>query len=407
MTRHWYFCTIGAALHLSAWACSDNHLSQQTDTVVRDSAGMIIVENLGTGAVEEWWIDSMPFIQLGDIGINTDMGLFNVVGGHRWRSGEVVVANAGTYELVFYDRNGHRAFTAGRRGGGPGEFLAINWMGAVDDSLFVFDSRSDRLSVFSPNGTFSRSFALKPVGGRTPSKAFGFFANGDFFAAVPLVTEAFAPSEEPIRVHSVLVRYDREGNIVSITDTVPDSEHFVQNVPPVLGGVAYWDRAFGLKASVVPVENGYFYGDGERFEITYSDLTGRVLRVIRRIHELIPVSPRHVEVYKERQLRNLTPALRSVAELVLNDMPFPATLPTYSSLAVASDGWLWVESYRVGRSDPAEWTIFDGEGRLRGRIRFQLSLNILEIGKDYILTVYTTSEDEELIYVYTNPVSGG
>lgn len=64
-------------------------------------------------------------------------------------------------EIKVYSSEGKYLATIGREGEGPGEFRGVMGL-AVDasDSLFVFDSRNMRLSVFGPDHVFARAAPL-------------------------------------------------------------------------------------------------------------------------------------------------------------------------------------------------------------------------------------------------------
>ncbi|MBA3557794.1 MAG: hypothetical protein H0W30_04255 [Gemmatimonadaceae bacterium] len=50
------------------------------------------------------------------------------------------MANAGTHQLRFYDREGGYLFSSGRKGGGPGEFESLYFLAKLGgDSLLTFD----------------------------------------------------------------------------------------------------------------------------------------------------------------------------------------------------------------------------------------------------------------------------
>lgn len=79
------------------------------------------------------------------------------------RSGRIVVADDQNHNVVVFGPSGRYVGTMGRKGQGPGEFESP-WKVAVDaqDSVFVWDASLARISVFSPDLRFRRSFAVPP-----------------------------------------------------------------------------------------------------------------------------------------------------------------------------------------------------------------------------------------------------
>ena len=63
-------------------------------------------------------------------------------------------------------------------------------------------------------------------------------------------------------------------------------------------------------------------------------------------------------------------------------------------------GYLWVESYRVPGDDPLSYDVFDPEGRLVGQATLPDDMEILEIGRDYLLTLFRDELEVEHIRLY-------
>jgi hypothetical protein len=130
---------------------------------VRDSAGVTIVESSGASWQEgsEWRLASTPDIDIGGSDVDPEYELFQAQGAVRLADGSIVVANAGSAELRFYDASGQYVRTVGRRGGGPGEFEGLRWVERyTSDSLLAWDMRLRRGSVYDLTGRFHRSFTL-------------------------------------------------------------------------------------------------------------------------------------------------------------------------------------------------------------------------------------------------------
>jgi len=87
----------------------------------------------------------------------------------RLEDGRVLVTNAGSQELRYYDAEGRFLHQVGGDGEGPGEFRSI---GPVErfgpDSLALFDYRLLRYTVLDRDGAFGRIFRLIEGERRTP-----------------------------------------------------------------------------------------------------------------------------------------------------------------------------------------------------------------------------------------------
>src|SRR5690606_1239133 len=88
--------------------------------VIRDSAGVRIVENGDAGAACH--LAAEPMLELGVLEGAPEYQLHGVVHAIRLPDGEVAIANAGSREVRLYDQNGRFLRAFGREGDGPGEF---------------------------------------------------------------------------------------------------------------------------------------------------------------------------------------------------------------------------------------------------------------------------------------------
>jgi hypothetical protein len=107
-----------------------------------------------------------PTVSIGVVEGDEEYELHDAVGSIRLVDGRLVVANAGSSHLLFFDSLGRFIKRAGGRGGGPGEF---RWLTAVythgNDSMLVVDGAGNRLSVFDTSGRFTRLAPADSVSG--------------------------------------------------------------------------------------------------------------------------------------------------------------------------------------------------------------------------------------------------
>jgi DNA-binding beta-propeller fold protein YncE len=102
--------------------------------------------------------------------------LFEITGGSAGRlslptdvdiglDGHIYVVDGGNHRLVIFNRRGKHIRTIGQRGSANAEFL--NPVGLCTDSagrVYVADKDNQRVQVFSPDGQFDFSFAIKDNG---------------------------------------------------------------------------------------------------------------------------------------------------------------------------------------------------------------------------------------------------
>ena len=152
-------------------ACGDN-VSRPDTAVVRDSAGVRIVENSRPlwQPGEEWRLSPDPVVDIGGGDMEEDQ-LFRVVGALRLSDDRVIVANGGTNEIRFYGPGGAFLSASGGEGEGPGEFRGLDAIRRLrGDSLFARDGRLYRGSVFDGQGRFIRAVQPQVPGRPTNSE---------------------------------------------------------------------------------------------------------------------------------------------------------------------------------------------------------------------------------------------
>jgi hypothetical protein len=128
---------------------------------------------------------------------------------------------------------------------------------------------------------------------------------------------------------------------------------------------------------------------------------GRLLRLIRREHENLAVTPQDIETLRRERLEQTKDEeWRRRLETMLREMPFPATMPAYSGFAIDAEGNLWVNEYRRPGDDQPRWSVFDAEGRWLGQLALPPRFTVYEIGSDYVLGRRTDDLDVERVELY-------
>lgn len=101
-------------------------------------------------------VDRTPFVEIGGDGTGNDPLLAAVFSATKTAQG-FVVGESQSATLQFLDARGKVVHTTGRRGQGPGEFMGGIFINqCAGDSLFAWDSRTNRVSVFTASGSFVR-----------------------------------------------------------------------------------------------------------------------------------------------------------------------------------------------------------------------------------------------------------
>ena len=72
-----------------------------------------------------WHLQLPPMLEIGTLHADTSTDFGTVVGGARFSDGSIVIADAESRQLRYFDASGRFLLAVGREGGGPGEFRQL------------------------------------------------------------------------------------------------------------------------------------------------------------------------------------------------------------------------------------------------------------------------------------------
>lgn len=372
--------------------------------VVRDSAGVTIVENkapsLGAGAIK---ISADPVLEIGVLEGDDAYQLNRVVGATRLSDGRYAVANAGTWELRFYDAGGRHLRSVGGEGGGPGEFQYMRSLWRVaGDTLLVSDLTSRRLSVFDGEGRFVTSYAVPVPSGSLPDGTLVGWRTDQNFDSGSLTSGMLRPDQ-------YLVHYTRGDVVLDTLGRLPSTERYLhlEMSGGSIGSIEISPPPFGRTTEMVVSGDRVYAGSADEYEVgVYRPGVGlaRLIRVARAPERVTPVV---IGALKERQLAAAGDAEgRRAVEQRFTSMEFPEFLPAYAGFRVDSEGVLWVQEYRPPGEEGSRWDLFDDEGRWLTTVELPARFRVLEIGSEHLLGVWRDEMDVEYLRVYEVDRSG-
>ncbi len=362
-------------------------------TQVRDSAGIVIVEN-GEPAADSrlaWLIGPEPVVSIGEVDGAEPYLLSRVQDATMLHDGRIVVVNGGTEELRVFDSDGIHQATWGGQGDGPGEFRDLQsvepWRG---DSIIAWYSGRLGLQIFDGQGNYGRAMELEHD--RTVPVSLRFFPqqatrDGSLVAV-----------HSPQAADTVVVQLmDAQGRVRSSLGKHVGYEPYLYAEGTeqqalfltIFGREPVWTRWGDLVV----------IGHTGRYELRAFDADGSLARIIRRYH--IPLSPTSVDVETEieRQLGSLI-GVPGYPESMIEDsrrmwasVPVAESFPAFEKVMSDATDHLWVGEYEFGEGGgiPSLWTVFDPEGRALGLVKTPEGLWIHEIGSDYVMG---TARDE-------------
>jgi hypothetical protein len=367
----------------------------ETDVLVRDSAGITIVENgaplWGEGG---GWRVSPPVVDIGVLEGAPEYELFRAASAVLLDDGTIVVANAGTHELRFYDREGRHVLSTGRRGSGPGEFQGLGYVARHGpDSLLAFDLRQRRASVYDAAGGFVRAVSLERGG-------FAEFVGSLGDGSVVLAGRRFGSGEAGAGVFRgtvAFVRYLSDGGLGDTVGVFPGAEWFQY---PSGSAVFTSGLLFGRDTHAAAADDRIYIGSSDKHEIAVYSSGGSLSRLVRWADAARPVTDSDLERAKRYLLnRAESDDERMRTDEMLAAMPRASSMPVFESVLIDRLGDLWVEDYQVPGTQDERWTVFDRDGRWLGTVPMPRLFSVLYVGEDHLVGRWRDDLDVEHIQV--------
>ena len=353
----------------------------------RDSAGIVIIETPGALARTPigWSVGVLPELQLGGAA-GKDAEEFHRIdgrfgGGVRGLpDGRIVILNAGSTELLFFDREGRFLNRVNIQGNGPGQFVRppILVPYTSSDSLLIRDAQNRRWTVFSSDGQTHRSF----LPGMPAHFIGGTVGAASDSGIIVMVTLGGTPMVEgqimqPIDVHWINLKSRNRAAVAQYSTQVFSVFD--------LGGIPTSLRVpFTTRPSSAVGVHGFFVTGGERPEVRAFDNSGKLIRLFRLIEDPRRVKPEDVKGAIDFHVARFTTA-QSKARWAYERMDMPPRWPAFQSVRVDRLGWIWVELFRPPHHLTPQWMVFDSTGVARGVVELPRGLEVQDIGADYVL----------------------
>lgn len=329
-------------------------------TVMRDSAGLVIVENdpaLPAWGDGGWTLDPDPVLAIGAVDAEGPEQLHRVTHSRFLPGGEIAVVNTHTAEVRIFGPDGRHLRSLGGTGDGPGEFRSP-WQVHPhrDDSLFVVDLYRS-VSVFDPGGGYARQFVPGGVVGESQGPPRGQFGDGSLLF---MRYQRGDPSEIGIvRTQVELVRIGFDGEEIMSYGLF--NEQTVRR-----GGGQY---IFGPRAEMAPGESDLYYAPGDRLEVRRIAPDGRIARLIRLDLDPRPVTQADRDAWMDMLIESNPDTTAERFRRMWGELESPPYFPRHGRILGDDREHLWVDDYPVpGKRAPSRWSVFDPEGRYLGEV---------------------------------------
>ncbi len=366
-------------------------------------------EQLEAGAEDGWSVSLEPSVVIGGPDEREEYLLEQVMGATRLTDGRIVIADAGSEQVSFYDSLGTHLFTVGGEGEGPGEFIGIQHLRRSPGDTLLVLSRKPGLTWLSPEGQYVRGERFNLGGAAQVSCRFlGYWdllSDGSLVTAMPdNFAKAFCPPPppSPFRETGLIVRsttYDGGLDTLTILPGIErDWPHY---------------RVYGRNLVLTYGPDRVYAGDTGSDEILVLSFEGDTLDSLPSPFEARPIPSRAM---RERRRRLTQP---DGTEQLGSAYLYPETYPRFGRLLADAEGFLWVMAYPdlanpelsglVGQNLTFTfvvgeggdwWRILDRNGRVVSQIRTAPGFFPLEIGGDYILGISKDELDVQAVKLF-------
>lgn len=369
------FLSIGAALFLHA-GCEPNDGAGpgvQETFLHRDSAGIAIATTNGQYARTRgiFLVDETPILEIGRED-DPNYQFSRIVGLVELSNSQILVADEASSELRFYDGTGEFLYKRGGKGSGPGEFSSIGFRIVPSfrrDTLYFSDYGSSRVTAMSLDGEVYRIYSGLPMSG-------GAIGIVDGRVLMERSHVDFVPggkSMHPRLTYSYLSLVNGQETIVAeFAGQSLWARYYPGQPTPSLS-----PTPFTVNPSAAASENGIFMAPPIGSDIIEYDISGDVRRIIRLDEPVRAITQDDIDEYLSGWADSSP----------LENLQFPEEMAVFESLLVDDGGWLWAKLYSndSDESHPANWIVFDRDGRAHGMVQLPRNLQVRQIGPDFIL----------------------
>ena len=347
---------------------------------------------------KRWQLASEPALQIGALDGPPEY-LFDRIGDVRLLGdGGILVVNHGSTEIRVYDAAGAYLRTIGARGDGPGEFQGISNVLPQGDSLFVFDGRLRRVSIFGVDGSLRATRQLTGEGGGRALMTYRL-AHAGMHGFIMIARGGFLgmTGQPGVRRDTVpTLLYNLAGTLTDTIGEFSGTDNF--EVPQqIIGPVLFASSSSGT------AHDGYLYmTDGGSMEVRVYGVRDGLQRIVRIAEEPRAVTAAEAAALKaariERAGADMPPQFRDALE----QFPHAETMPRISGLLVDDEVNLWVDEYRESSdTTPRTSYVFAPDGRWLGTVNMPPSFRLEGVSRGQAIGVWTDPDtDVQFIRVY-------
>jgi len=351
----------------------------------------------------EWSTDPEPIFSYQDSATE----LYGVRTAAFQSGGNVVIANGGSRQLLFVDKAGSLRAQAGRAGGGPGEFQQLTSMSVgPGDSVYAYDGRAHRLSIFDPAGMYVRSVTLQGLDTLGALEDVGILQTGQLAAGLRRRAQGSGLLRDSLAV-AVLDRTGAPERLLAVFPNlyldwgphpIPGGEGTATFPLPVpLSTVTALAAADSVIYVALPDESAIvrLSSSGPR-RITRAPLPSRTITPAERDRFFASLragrlDPRELDALRAIRGPEVRPAF--------GREPLTAKLGE-ADLVLSDSGAVWLRPFRLPGDSAGAWMRLGPEGFYQGKVTLPTAFRPTAVQRDLVLGVQQDSMDVEHVRAY-------
>lgn len=348
--------------------------------VVRDSAGVRIVENRSSSGVA-LRLDSLPSLEIGPGGGPTSE-FISPISAVRRADGWIVAAGWAMTELQVFDAAGRWRRTVGRRGSGPGEFEALGFVfQAAGGDLVTFEPGAQRVQRWSSSADFQSLAVLTSPGGRPTAAVTGVFEDHSLLLSLRAPDEAAGTpvtSRQRIALFRAQVPEGQWDSLFSYLGRPairhPQNPAWSAGAPLFTPGPSLAQR--GRRLAFTP---------GDRFEVQIWNERGELEQVIRRPAEPRAITPAEFERALQAVVESFPEDLREPLRERYRRASTSRMRPPVAGVWLTEAGRVWAATGDSALGERPRASVFDSLGHWEADIELPHGFRISQVGEDGVL----------------------
>lgn len=305
--------------------------------------------------------------------------------------GRIVVSDGVAQELRVYDASGEFERTIGRQGEGPGEFATAPMItGLAGDTIFVFDSRSSRVTAFLLTGDLIAETTFRAGDSGRPQFVIrqddGTYLSRSTWVDLGATEASY---EMRLELDSIVIEHlERGGTLMDTLRVIADRSRARSVEINTEGLFRTLAMATPYSARAVMGSDGLrlIVGHSDAFQLEWIGPSTEVVTVLRVLGVQHPATAEEIRARQEAAIREAV-GDREIDPRVwrANIEYLPEQLPAFENVVVGDLGDVWVSLTEYDLSEGLDWLVFTSTGELRGTVHTPPEFRLREVRNDFIV----------------------